>query len=46
MTLAELLKAKGIDDNIIQAIQEEMKANKIFTASEENLDERKGILLR
>ena len=44
MTLMELLKAKGIDDNIIQAIQEEMKANKIFTASEENLDVRYGKL--
>jgi len=44
MTLAELLKAKGIDDNIIKAVQEEMKANKIFTASEENLDVRYGKL--
>lgn len=44
MTLAELLKAKGIDDNTIKAVQEEMKANKIFTASEENLDVRYGKL--
>ena len=34
MTLVELLKAKGIDDDTVKAIQEEMKANKIFTASE------------
>ena len=44
MTLAELLKAKGIDDEAIKSIQEEMKANKIFTASEENLDVRYGKL--
>lgn len=44
MTLAELLKAKGIDDEVIKAVQEEMKANKIFTASEENLDVRYGKL--
>ena len=44
MTLAELLKAKGIDDETIKTIQEEMKSNKIFTASEENLDVRYGKL--
>ena len=44
MTLAELLKAKGIDDETIKAIQEDMKSNKIFTASEENLDVRYGKL--
>lgn len=44
MTLAELLKAKGIEDETIKAIQDEMKANKIFTASEENLDVRYGKL--
>ena len=44
MTLAELLKAKGIDDEAIKGILEEMKANKIFTASEENLDVRYGKL--
>lgn len=44
MTLAELLKAKGVEDDTIKAIQEEMKANKIFTASEENLDVRYGKL--
>lgn len=44
MTLAEILKAKGIDDAVIKTVQEEMKANKIFTASEENLDVRYGKL--
>ena len=40
LTLAELLKAKGLDDATINTIMEEMKANKIFTAGEENLVRR------
>lgn len=44
MTLAEILKAKGIDEQTAQAIVDEMKANKIYTASEENLDVRYGKL--
>lgn len=44
MTLAEILKARGIDDENIKGIQEDMKTNKIFTASEENLDIRYGKL--
>lgn len=44
MTIAEILKAKGLDDETISAIQEDMKANSIFTASEENLDVRYGKL--
>lgn len=44
MTLAELLKAKGIDDATAKGILDEMKSNKIFTASEENLDVRYGKL--
>jgi len=44
MTLAELLKAKGIEEKTIAEIQEEMKSNKIYTASEENLDIRYGKL--
>lgn len=44
MTIAEILKAKGISDDVIQAVQDEMKTNKIFTASEENLDIRYGKL--
>ena len=44
MTLAEILKAKGISDDIITAVQDEMKANKIFTSAEENIDIRYGKL--
>lgn len=44
MTIAEILKAKGIDDAVIKSIQEDMKSNKIFTASEENMDVRYGKL--
>ena len=40
MTLIEILKAKGISDDIIQAVQDDMKANKIFTTAEENIDIR------
>ncbi len=44
MNLVEILHAKGITEDIIKAIQEDMKANKVFTASEENLDIRYGKL--
>lgn len=44
MTIAEILKAKGVSDDIIKAVQEDMKTNKIYTASEENLDIRYGKL--
>jgi hypothetical protein len=44
MTIAEILKAKGISDELVQAVMDDMKANKIFTASEENLDVRYGKL--
>lgn len=44
MTIAEILKAKDVSDDIIQSVQEDMKTNKIFTASEENLDIRYGKL--
>lgn len=40
MTLQEILKAKGISDDIIEAVVADMKQNRIFTASEENLDIR------
>lgn len=40
MTLIEILKAKGISEDIIKAVSDEMKANSIYTASEENLDTR------
>jgi hypothetical protein len=44
MTLVEILKAKGISDDIIKAVQDDMKANKIFTSAEENIDIRYGKL--
>ena len=44
MTINEILKAKGIDDKSIEEILADMKVNKIFTASEENLDIRFGKL--
>ena len=44
MTFAEILKARGIDDATAKVIQDDMKANKVFTASEENLDVRYGKL--
>lgn len=44
MNLIEILKARGIGDDVIKSVQEDMKTNKIFTASEENLDIRYGKL--
>ena len=44
MTLEELLKAQGLSDEQIKAITASMKDNKIYTASEENLDIRYGKL--
>jgi hypothetical protein len=44
MNLIDIMKAKGISEDIIKAVQEDMKTNKIFTASEENLDIRYGKL--
>lgn len=40
MTLQEILKAKGLSDEDVKSIIGEMKQNKIFTASEENMDIR------
>jgi hypothetical protein len=40
MNITEILKAKGIADDVIKGILDDMKANKIYTASEENLDIR------
>jgi dsDNA-specific endonuclease/ATPase MutS2 len=31
MTITEILKAKGVSEELIQAIQEDMKANSIYT---------------
>lgn len=44
MTLEELLKAQNLTDEQVAAIVGGMKENKIFTASEENLDTRYGKL--
>lgn len=40
MTLQDILKAMGLSEEQIGKIMGDMKANKIFTASEENLDTR------
>lgn len=44
MTLQEILRAQGLTDEQIEKVVGEMKQNKIFTASEENLDTRYGKL--
>lgn len=44
MNFVEILKANGITDDAIKAIQDAMKANNVYTASEENLDIRYGKL--
>jgi hypothetical protein len=44
MTLKELLKAQGLTDDQIAKIEDAMKTEKIYTASEENLDVRYGKL--
>ena len=44
MTLAEILKTCGVADETAQAVQDAMKQNGIYTASEENLDVRYGKL--
>jgi hypothetical protein len=40
MTLQEILKAKGMADEDIESVIGEMKQNKIFTTSHENMDVR------
>lgn len=40
MTLQEILKAKGLDDEAIESVIGEMKTNKIFTTQHENMDVR------
>ena len=44
MTLQEILKANGVVDDIVSKVLAAMKENKIYTASEENLDVRYGKL--
>ena len=40
MNLLEILKANGIDDEVAGKITADMKANKVYAASEDNLDVR------
>ena len=44
MNLLEILKANGVNDDVANKIKSDMKTNKVFTASEENLDIRYGKL--
>ena len=44
MNLTEILNAQGITEEVANAILAAMRENKIFTASEENLDIRYGKL--
>ena len=44
MNLTEILRANGVDDEVITKITADMKTNKVFTAGEENLDIRYGKL--
>ena len=44
MTISEILKAKGLDDTAITSVLDDLKANKLFFASEENMDIRYGKL--
>lgn len=42
MELKEILKAQGLNEEALEKVAEEMKKNKIYTSSEENLDIRYG----
>ena len=44
MNLTKILKANGVDDEVIGKITADMKTNKVFTAGEDNLDIRYGKL--
>ncbi|MGP1361071.1 MAG: phage scaffolding protein [Candidatus Fimenecus sp.] len=44
MDLQEILKAQGLNEEALKKVAEEMKKNKIYTSSEENLDIRYGKL--
>ena len=44
MTISEIFAKRGLAEDVIQGILDDMKANKIFTASEENMDIRYGRL--
>ena len=40
MTIQEILKEKGIADDVITSVMDSMKTNKIYTSNEENIDIR------
>jgi hypothetical protein len=44
MTINEILKARGLDEPAINDVLNDLKANKLFFASEENMDIRYGKL--
>lgn len=44
MTINEILNARGLDDTAITGILDDLKANKLFFSSEENMDIRYGKL--
>ena len=44
MTINEILKARGLDDTAINGVLDDLKANKLFFSSEENMDIRYGKL--
>ncbi|MBO7251400.1 MAG: phage scaffolding protein [Oscillospiraceae bacterium] len=44
MTINEILKARGLDDTAITGVLDDLKANKLYFSSEENMDIRYGKL--
>lgn len=44
MTINDILKARGLDDTAITGVLDDLKANKLFFSSEENMDIRYGKL--
>lgn len=44
MTINDILKARGLDETAITGVLEDLKANKLFFSSEENMDIRYGKL--
>lgn len=44
MTINEILKARGLDEPTINAVLDDLKENKLFFSSEENMDIRYGKL--
>ena len=44
MTINEILKARGLDDTAINDVLNDLRANKLYFASEENMDVRYGKL--